>query len=297
MNNFSAVEDSLKFDYWNSLKFDVIVGNPPYQDGSGGRGKGHALWVKFTQKAINELLVEDGYLVYVHPALWRQLDDQLGSLMKKKNLLYLNINDENEGLKNFKVSTRYDWYVLQNRDYSGSTIIDDEDGMQTTLNIAEWRFVPNSNFSNIKKLLAGDKDKKVNVLHARTDYGSDKSWVRQSKDSKHNIPCVYSVNKNNMITPNKGLRWSSKEYKNHFVPKCIFQLGFDTGTVVDETGKYGVTNWCAAIVDNPKDLEKIKSVMTNKKFFTSVIKPIALRREINVKVLRLFKKDFWKEFV
>ena len=51
--------DSLKMDIkkeWNVEKFDIIVGNPPYNDNSGNKGKGHTLWTKFVELSICKLL-------------------------------------------------------------------------------------------------------------------------------------------------------------------------------------------------------------------------------------------------
>ena len=33
------------------MKFDVIVGNPPYQNGSGNKGSNNTLWDKFVKKS------------------------------------------------------------------------------------------------------------------------------------------------------------------------------------------------------------------------------------------------------
>src|SRR5271163_1327333 len=41
-------------------KFDIVMGNPPYQDGSGNKGKGHTLWTKFVEMSLIILKVS-GY--------------------------------------------------------------------------------------------------------------------------------------------------------------------------------------------------------------------------------------------
>jgi type I restriction-modification system DNA methylase subunit len=44
--------DSLKLNYNEQFgieQFDIIVGNPPYQDNSGNKGKCHTLWTKFVE--------------------------------------------------------------------------------------------------------------------------------------------------------------------------------------------------------------------------------------------------------
>jgi hypothetical protein len=39
-------------------KFDLVVGNPPYHDGSGNKGKGHTLWTRFIEVALNKFIKE-----------------------------------------------------------------------------------------------------------------------------------------------------------------------------------------------------------------------------------------------
>jgi hypothetical protein len=93
-------------------KFDVIVGNPPYnapQEAKGKRGGGNDLWSKFVKKSIywndSEWLRDDGYLVFVHPASWRKPDSKnsknknMFKLMTRDNsMFYLEIHDSNDGM-------------------------------------------------------------------------------------------------------------------------------------------------------------------------------------------------------
>ena len=46
-----------------------------------------------------------------------------------------------------------------------------------------------------------------------------------------------------------------------------------------------------------ENLVNIKKAFDSKKFKDVVIKATSFRREINANVLKLFRKDFWKEFV
>jgi hypothetical protein len=50
-----------------SMKFDVVVGNPPYQ--SGNNSKGNKLWPKFIFKAT-ELTKDNGYICLISPTGW-----------------------------------------------------------------------------------------------------------------------------------------------------------------------------------------------------------------------------------
>ena len=86
----------------NGMKFDVIVGNPPYQEskehGKKVTGNG-ALWVKFTLKSI-ELCKDNGYVAFIIPDSWTAPTyDLMGSrksifndYFKKYNLTHVNFN-------------------------------------------------------------------------------------------------------------------------------------------------------------------------------------------------------------
>ena len=73
------------------------MGNPPYQDDSGNKGKGQTLWTKFVELSLNKLLIINGYLLFIHPSLWRQIEHPLLKLMKSKQILYLEIHNYDDG--------------------------------------------------------------------------------------------------------------------------------------------------------------------------------------------------------
>ena len=285
--------DYLKFNSTKRFKidnFDIIVGNPPYQDASGNKGKGHTLWTKFVEISLNNLLKENGYLVFVHPSLWRQADHEMLNLMKSKQIIYLEIHDEKDGQKTFKCSTRYDWYILQNTPYKNETTIKSQDGKIQKIKLNDWSFIPNCDFDKIKNLI--NSNDKVNVLYSRSDYASDKKWTNKTTNTEFKYPIAYSVNRKNEIK----FIWSNINNKGHFgVPKVIFGSGA-TGFYVDKKGEYGLSEFCTGIIDNINNLEKISKVL-NSKNFQNIIKAISVSKaEINRKVLKYFNKDFYKHF-
>ena len=284
--------NSLEFDYWGGKKFNVVVGNPPYQDDSGNKGKGHTLWTRFVEMAFDRILIDGGYLVYVHPSLWRQVDHEIGDILKNKNMLYLEIHNEADGIKTFGANTRYDWYVVQNSVNKNKTTVKGQDGVVSDIRLGGWTFVPNMMFNIIENLLAGGNNI-CEVLHSESNYEPRRDWMSKEKTNKFKYPCVYSINMAGEVT----YMWSSRTDKGHFgYSKFIFQHGFNTGCVVDQDGEYGLTQWCSAIVDTMDNLPKIKKAFTSDAF-QKVIMATSLKREINWKVISLFRKDFWKDFI
>jgi hypothetical protein len=108
-----------------NMKFDVIVGNPPYQElNENGKnwGGGKKLWEEFVFKSC-ELIQESGYLCLIHPTTWRAFSDKaiLKHVDHKYNPIYINLETAKKYFSG--VGSRFDWYVLQKSKYGGITSI------------------------------------------------------------------------------------------------------------------------------------------------------------------------------
>ncbi len=67
---------------------------------------------------------------------------------------------------------------------------------------------------------------------------------------------------------------------------------------LDKNGDYGLTQWATGIEDDKENLFNIRNVLDSEKFKNEVIKATSVSKaEINRKILKYFKKDFWKEFI
>lgn len=265
------------------------MGNPPYQDNSGNKGKGHTLWTKFVELAIKKLLHINGFLLFIHPSVWRQIDHPCLKLIKDKQLLYLEIHNSNDGIKMFKCATRYDWYVLCNTPNNKKTIIKGEDGIINNINLNEWAFIPNMMFNEIYKMICTTN--RIDILHSESAYEPRKKWMNGKKDDIFKYPCIYSINKKN----DPSLKYSSINTKGHFgIPKVIFSNG--AGLIVDKNGDYGMTQWASAIIDVPDNLEIIKKALQTDKFQNIKCAIQLDSSTYNIKVMKLFKKNFYDEF-
>lgn len=286
-----AQHNALTFEYWNT-QFDIIVGNPPYQDASGNKGKGHTLWDKFVVISISQLLKPDGYLVYVHPSVWRQPNHPMLDVIKSKQIVYLEIHDANDGQKTFKASTRYDWYVLKNCKCTKKTSIKGQDGIVVSENLNDWNFIPNAMFDEIKNLISHDGDK-INLIYSRSAYGADKKdKVSRTKDDSFVHPVVYSTKKGDIPV----LFYSNTTQFGHFgIPKVILSNG--AGVVIDKTGEYGLTQWAYGIADDAEKLEDIKLYFESSHFDKLKQATQIDSSSFNVKIFQLFKKDFYKDYI
>lgn len=80
-NTVNLFADRLKEEF-GQMKFDVVIGNPPYQEGngSGNGGGGSALYDKFVLKALE---ISDRYVSLITPAKWYADEKKVIELKQK----------------------------------------------------------------------------------------------------------------------------------------------------------------------------------------------------------------------
>jgi hypothetical protein len=297
--------DSLKLDYDEKFgidQFDIIVGNPPYQDNQEAkakRGGGDLLWNKFVIKSL-ELLVKKGYLCFVHPSGWRKPESEkskykkLFKLMTKDNkMLYLEIHNTKDGMKTFSAGTRYDWYIIKKTKQTQNTMIKGEDNKIIELNLNEWNFLPNYNFEKIQKLLSTNQEDTCKIIYSVSNYETRKKWIKSTKDEKYNYELIHS-------TPKNGIRYmySSTNNNGHFdIPKVIFGESGIYNTIIDINGKYGMTQGAMGIeISNLSEGEKIKKYIESD-IFKDILKSCSWSNfRIDWRLFTYFKKNFYEEF-
>jgi hypothetical protein len=299
VNKYNLIGTYISTDFlsWETdMKFDNIVGNFPYQK-QVGPTKTEPIWDKFVKKSF-ELLKEDGYAAFVHPAGWRNVDGRFSyvrDLLLSKQMEYLEIHNEKDGMSTFGAKTRYDWYIVKNTTSpSDDTLVTFEDGGQGKINLKKLNFIPNHSLENIVSLLADPGEEVVEVLYSRSAYGTDKKHINTTQTEVYKYPVVYTVRANGELI----LKYSSINSNGHFgSPKVIMMPATGTGRFVDENGEYGLTQFCYAIVDIPENLPLIKKALDSKEFSELMSACSMGLNGYNHKVISLFRKDFWKEFV
>ncbi len=291
----SNVGNTLELDItkkWGTKGFDAVIGNPPYQLKVGEK-KTQPIWNLFFKKCVT-ILKNRGFLVFVHPSGWRSPDgvfkDVFNTIQERK-LLFLSMNDFKEGQRVFNSGTNFDYYVLKNVNEECETKIEDIHGNILSINLTKWDFIPSGEFELFKKLIRGVE--KTEVLYSRSAYGSDKNNMSKIKDIVYKYPCSYS------ITQKDGMKLLYSNIKTiHFgIPKVIWSNGAGTYPIIDEKGKYGLTQFSYAIADSPENLPHIELAMNSKKFIDLMTYVKFTENKYNYKVISLFRKDFWKEFI
>ena len=277
-------------------KFDVVVGNPPYQTHTDGTSR--AIWPAFVQKAF-ELATPDGYVALIHPSGWRNVRgkyDIIKDLYTTKTLNYLSIHNVKDGQKTFGASTRYDVCIAQNTDSADKhlTTIRFEDNLVEKINLKKLPFIPNYDLKKIMKLVAKPGEVPVEVINDSAYHTQRIEWVSKIKTAEFKYPIVWQVSK--LIGP--VLMWSSRNDRGHFgISKLIWSDSAASGFYVDADGKYGMNQFAYAIVDTPKNLPLIKKAFESEKFRNVMLGCSTDVKLINHKVIATFRKDFWKDFV
>lgn len=276
---------------WGIEGFDAVIGNPPYQNTNNNKGSGNTLWNVFVETALNVWLVNKGYLLYVHPRGWRQIKNKTGELMRKKQIIYLNMNNLEKGLSVFKCSTDFDYYLIENTAVYKKTIINDYDDKEYEYLINDkLQFIPNHNIDKVYKMIDVVEDN--GFINDQSSYEPRKSWMCGFKTAEFKYPCVYSINAKNEVSS----KWSSVNNKGHFgVSKFIFSNG--NGYVKDSEGTYGLTQWAYAFKCSEEDMNNVEKAFNSEEFNTIVDAINLTSNKYNYNVMKLFKKDFWKEFL
>jgi superfamily II DNA or RNA helicase len=148
-------------------RFDVIMGNPPYNSKGVNKGGG-TVWPKFVKRAF-ELVKENGYITFVHPPGWRKFYDpedrdnqgKIWNNIRNRgwSLLHININDKPRFVSTNVIT---DYYVIKAgksdklTSYDISTL-----GVKSSGSVElNFQFIPNviteETISIIKKLFAAD---------------------------------------------------------------------------------------------------------------------------------------------
>jgi hypothetical protein len=274
-------------------QFNIVIGNPPYNmKTSGGYGK-RDLWPDFVELAIDGLVAQNGYLVFVHPSRWRQPEDDLFLLFQKNNLIYLEIHDDNDGKKTFGATTRYDWYVLQNGEYNGETIIKDENGKNNVLDITKMFFIPNFHFDIIQNITQNGQEH-LEIVFSCSDYETRNDWMQKEQDDVFSLPCVYS-----RYQDGSTKFWYSSEDKGMFgIPKVIVNVARYPYPMLDWEGQYGMCqNTFGIQIDSKEEGEQIVRAINTDLFQELLVATRWSNFQINWKMFKYFKKDFWKEFL
>lgn len=296
----SFLEDEW-YKHFGVEKFDVIMGNPPFnkeQDGKrkGGYG-GRTLWDKFVLNSL-KVLKKNGFLTFIHPANWRGLGElsKLWDIMSKKQLLYLHIFSKKDGKTYFNIGSRFDIYVLQNKVNIKPTEVIDETGNKNLLQLNKLPFLPNYAYNEINKILTTE-DKGIDVIYSRSLYGTDKTNMKEIKTGEYKYPVVHSITQEGIT-----YWYSNTNTKGHFgVPKVILNFNehqYSYPEQNDYKGKYGMSQISFGIpIKSKKEGGLILKAFERPEFKKIIAATKWGAFQTDYRMFKYFKPDFYKYFL
>ena len=266
-------------------RFDVVMGNPPFNQG-GVRHTGDRLFYhKFISYGFDHLH-KGGCLVFIHPPNFHRIQDyrktKIKTIFEENNLSFLRIITNSRNY--FDVTVSIDYYVLQKGTKRRATILDDKNVLSEEVDISKFTILPNFGLSVIKKLNAMKK----RVGSFKPEY--DRVAGHHSEQLKKAVgmgeyPVIHLITK-------KGYRvfYSKLKHKYQNIPKILVN-GLGTPYVFDDTkGKYG-TSEIPIIVLHPSRKDKI---FMFSKLFQYLNSAFMIKRNISDQYLYGILPDFDK---
>ena len=250
---------------WGIEKFDIIMGNPPYnKDVSHNNAKGQIIWPAFVTKSY-ELLKNDSYLLFVHPPNWRKPNHNLRNIYFKNQLHYLKIFSDRQVDKLFTCKIRVDYYILQKCKIYKNTTVVDEIGENTLMMLNDTvEYIPNYGISIHNKVKSLDISK-LTCVNPRS-HDTTRKFVTKTESSEFSYKLFNT-------SSSKGIPYyfSSTEHPAQYFKKVMFSNGRYIYPIYDD-GVLGGTQSCLYICVSDKEAGEKLIDYLNSKLFKFLIK-------------------------
>lgn len=264
------------------MKFDVIVGNPPFQDG--GRGdEANKLWPYFVKKA-DDLLADDGYVAMISPNGWMQPTADIGKgnsknsvsifndIFKQRNLVVANVDSDGLREKHFKgVGSTFSYYIFQKSKYSGNTEFVTPTGAINVdiRHIDSLPKITSAESLSIMDKLTGPAFTWHDQNHGLNGREGDAAgtFTETKKTKKGDITVSYQL-QHKIYHTNKGggTYWYGETANPHANnPKVIVSLSGKYLPVLDT--QHGFSNMCMALIFESLEQAQRAQIILNSKLY------------------------------
>lgn len=233
------------------MKFDVVIGNPPYQstDENGDRkSKSTNLWSRFTQKAF-DLVNDDGVVAMITPSSWASntVDINQGKIklfkdvFAKNNPLAINLHTVKDHFPT--VGSTFSYFVIQKKDNEGNTKLVDEHGKDIYADLRGYQNLPKI---ISKESMSIDRKFSKHMTDNETCQGQlqGKSCLySEFSDSEFKWPAYHTPS-----VEDAGKTWfTNVKHPNFDKPKIIISLSGYFRPYADN-GTIGYTDMCLAYI-------------------------------------------------
>lgn len=245
--------DTLKMDVKKEFKlpadfvgFDVVMGNPPY-NANGTKHKGDKnIYVYFSKFTLNSWLKTDGYLVSIHPPVYRipnhkiqHTQTNLNEIYTTKKILCIKMYSISETHKLMSVMINVDFIILQNtsNDLTSKSKIIDTKGIEYEIQIKPNDFIPNFGLNIMEKIRV-----KYQNANLELKLGSE-IHTQHTKGSTYKN--IHGIIKN-------GIKICMSDKKHTFldIPKLIINgIGSYNYVFYDKKGEYGMSEKSIGVIN------------------------------------------------
>ena len=217
-----------------NMKFDVIVGNPPYQ---ARKGESATIWDVIINMTF-DLLQPNGHMAMITPSSWRKPGHALwNKLTQDRQLIWLDINNDIDGMRVFGAGTRFDRYVIKNAHVTATfnTTIIDEMGVRLILPLAFTKYLPNAGISIFNKIMTSNGPK-LNAIKTSESH-TQRNHISKNSSSHFIFKQLNAISKTGDITS----VYSSIPHSKQNDKKVIFSDSRFLIPYYDKLGEYGTT--------------------------------------------------------
>lgn len=277
------------------MKFDAQVGNPPYNPNKEKEKSGHIttnLWSKFVDNAYDHLN-PDGYLLYVHPPLWRKPDSEtLKKFCESGHIECIRVFSQKESKNKLNFPVKVDYYSFKKGNNTGLTEIAVHN-TNHNIDVGSLTFIPNEQFGTVYDIFTKSQETEVFYNCDYHHYTQNKTGrVRPEQTDSHKYKVLYLASKDGYV-----YHYANVKKSPHFgVPKIIVPMGrFDP--ILDLKGEIGMCEVAFAILGDKSYLKNVYKAFKTKEF-KDVLDACKWKvMQLDYRLFKYLKKDFWKKFV
>lgn len=276
-DTLSLSDDRIKI-LFGLNRFDVIIGNPPFNSGgikSSGikktrntkKGKGYeSIWPSFIWKEkINKqfsgslnILKPNGFLCFIHPSSWlhSHSENDTHHILLDKSFIFIRLFTDSQSSKYFKdVTLRLSYYILQNKKKEDSHNYD----LLDTENILE-------NINQTNRTIYQSNNDLLNKIFSKCKTVSANKYIFQSDKIKGETNTGIFKNVCTHLKNGVIICKSDKKFKYLEIPKIIFKGSRNLYHFDDFKGEFGIYgNWGYYIMDkNVKILQRFSDFLNTK---------------------------------
>jgi site-specific DNA-methyltransferase (adenine-specific) len=265
----------------SKMKFDVVVGNPPYQFDT---KKNNKLYVDFIKKAF-QLCNDNGFVALITPESWRTMAEVYDAFFLQQNVISLNLKECGRHFPGINIIFSYFVTQYTNTSATSTEIITEDEVVNRKLPVILGTGVDAHTAEGIyeKVLNKTPFDVFTSYTH-HTDKAGKRLTVERTQDSIFNVPVLNSIK-----TSKKGdvYIWANRNCdKQRGVPRVIvstWPAQYEQTLVSDtiETSQAFVQVRCNTIAEATSTQLVLKS-----KLYRFLVKTLCPQRSLTVGMLK-----------